>query len=72
MERIEGDNRVFALINTTDYNNDGRWQIATASFNELPGLGVSDDDMEERIDDLNVGGVLNDFDYQGVILIRIA
>ena len=66
-----GDTRMFAVINTTQYNNDGVWCITTASYLELDGLGFDAEEIN-RIDALTVGEVLKDFCFDGVIVIRIA
>ena len=68
---MTGDNRVFCVINTTEYNNDGKWGVIRAYFEDLDGLGFDKVDIE-RIDGINVGGILNDFDFNGVIVIRVA
>lgn len=68
---MTGDTRVFVVINTTEYNEDNRWSVITASIDDLNDLGFDLVEVE-RIDGLNVCGILNDFDFYGVILIRIA
>ena len=68
---MKGDTRVFVVINTTDYDNDTAWSVVTANVYDLAGLGFDNAD-QERIDGLNVGGILTDFDFDGVIVIRIA
>lgn len=68
---MKGDTRVFVVINTTDYNEDHRWSVVNAEIDDLAGLGFDEVEIE-RIDGLNVGGILNDFDFNGVIVIRIA
>ena len=68
---MTGDTRVFVVINTTDYNADSRWAVTQSGFDGLEGLGFPAVDRE-RIDGLNVGGILNDFDFNGVIVIRVA
>lgn len=68
---MKGDTRVFAVINTTEYNEDHRWSVVTVSIDDLDGLGFDAVEIE-RIDGLNVGGILNDFDFYGVIVIRVA
>jgi hypothetical protein len=68
---MSGDTRVFAVINTTEYNEDHRWSAVTVSIDDLGDLGFDAVDVE-RIDGLNVGGILNDFDFYGVIVIRVA
>lgn len=71
MKKVFGNTRMFAVINTTEYNDDGVWCITTASSLELEALGF---DAEEttRIDALAIGEVLKDFCFDGVIVIRIA
>lgn len=71
MEQIEGDTRVFCVINTTEYNNDGKWGIITAGYDDLRNLGFNEVDVE-MIDGINVGGMLNQFDFNGVIIVRVA
>ena len=68
---IDGDTRVFLVVNTTDYNADCRWAVTMSSIDDLKDLGF-DAVERERIDGLNVGGILNDFDFYGVIVIRVA
>ena len=66
-----GDARVFLVVNTTEYNDDGKWAVVSCDFSDLHGLVFGDDDID-RIDVLKVGEVLNDFDFKGVLIIRIA
>lgn len=68
---MTGDTRVFVVINTTEYNEDNRWSVNTASIDDLNDLGFDLVEVE-RIDGLNVGGILTDFDFHGVIVIRVA
>lgn len=70
---IEGNAKRFLVINTVEYNNDGCWcvQDASANLSELNGLGFDGADVE-RIWELGVGDMLSDFDFQGVIVIRVA
>lgn len=68
---IKGDTRVFLVINTTEYNNDGKYAAVDAKFSELSGLGF-DADEQDAIDRLPIGEVCKDFDCKGVIVIRIA
>lgn len=72
MKEISGDTRVFVVINTTEYNNDGKWGVTTVAFNELESIGFNFAEDVKRIDDLLVGEMLNEFCYRGVIVIRIA
>ena len=71
MKQIEGDTRVFCVINTTEYNNDGKWGVISAGINDLPDLGFDPVNIEQ-IDGIDVGGILNEFDFNGVIVIRVA
>lgn len=72
MECLTGDARVFAVINTAEYNNDGNWAIQTANgFAELKDLGFTNTDWY-GISELAVGEMLDKFDFKGVIVIRIA
>lgn len=68
---INGDCRVFCVINTTAYNDDGRWCVQTCEYAGLDNIGFSLDDTES-IDGMKVGEVLDEFDYKGVMVIRIA
>lgn len=71
MKTIDGDIGVYTVINTTEYNNDTQWSVTTAGITELANLGFDDDDVA-RIDRMNVGEVLRDFYFHGVIVIRVA
>lgn len=71
MKEINGDARVFVVINTTEYNNDGKWCVQTASFAQLPELGFTTEDLK-TIDGITVGWMVDHFDYKGVLVIRIA
>lgn len=62
---------MYCVINTTEYNDDGCWCVQTSTLDDLGGIGFDEDDRK-RIEQLNVGSMLNDFDYAGVIVIRIA
>ena len=68
---ITGDTRVFLVINTVNYNGDGKWAVQDSSFGNLVNLGFGEEDVE-RIDGLNANGVLTDFDFDGVIVVRVA
>lgn len=71
MKQIKGFSATYAVINTAEYNNDGKWQIVTAEQGELASLGFDAEDVE-RIGELGIGDALRDFVYNGVIVIRIA
>lgn len=71
MKTIDGDTRVYTVINTTEYNDDTQWSVKTAGINELADLGCDTDEVA-RIDRLEVGEITKEFDFQGVIVIRVA
>ena len=71
MQTIGGDTRVYTVINTTEYNDDTQWSVKTVGINELADLGCDTDEVA-RIDRLRVGEMINDFDFHGVIVIRVA
>lgn len=68
---IFGDVKTFIVINTVEYNNDGRWSATSVNQLGLEGLGFDAEDRE-RIGELSVGDSLRDFDFRGVIVIRVA
>lgn len=71
MKAIEGDARMWLVVNTAEYNDDGQWAAQAAKYDELDGLGF---DVEERgrIERMTVSEVLTDWDYNGLIVIRLA
>lgn len=71
MKAIEGDARMWLIINTAEYNNDGLWAAKAAKYDELDGLGF---DVEERgrIEQMSVSEVLMDFVYNGAIVVRVS
>lgn len=71
MQTIGGDTRAFAVINTTEYNADTNWSVSMAQLHELADLGFDTDEVA-RIDRLAVGEITKEFDFQGVIVIRVA
>lgn len=68
---MSGDTRVFAVINTTDYNGDHRWSVNPVGIDDLAGLGFDAEDIKQ-IDGMKVGGRLDGFGYYGLIVIRVA
>ncbi len=76
---IEGDVRRYAVINTTEYNEDGRYGIQVSDYDGLRELGVNyDDDVAIvgsgrfcKVMDMNVGDVATT-DYKGAYLMRLA
>lgn len=76
---IEGDVRRYAVINTTEYNNDGRYAIQVSDYDGLRDLGIQYDDEISivsdghfcKVVDMNVGDVATT-DYVGAYLMRLA
>ena len=77
---IEGTcEKMFCLINTTEYNNDGKYCVQVVSQNELPNVGfieglntiISIEGKEYRVEQMDVNDVANT-DFSGCLLIRIA
>lgn len=76
---IEGDVRRYAVINTTEYNEDGRYGIQVSDYDGLRELGVNYDDEIAivgsgnfcRVVDMKVGDVATT-DYVGAYLMRLA
>ena len=64
-----GDARHFALINTTEYNEDGKFAITLAGIRDLPELGVDGEDIVP-IDHLEVSESYTI--EKGAIIIRVA
>ena len=51
---VEEGEKKFALINTTDYNMDGNYQIAVFGIADAEKLGF-DEEETKRIDSLGIG-----------------
>ena len=76
---IFGDIRKFAVINTTEYNNDGNYAVQVVGYDELEGLGIIEKEVLSRVsdnedvyvNDLNVGDIATT-DYKGAYVMRIA
>ena len=63
--------RMYAIINTTNYNQDGCWSVIVTNHDELPKNGFNDSDMAE-IQTMQVGEQKT-FDYgYDAQLVRIA
>ena len=78
-QNIFGDIRRFAVINTTEYNEDGNYAIQVVDFDGLEGLGVNDKEMVTRVSDKNemfvselAVGDIAETDYKGAYVMRIA
>jgi hypothetical protein len=76
---IFGDIRRFAVINTTEYNNDGNYAVQVVGYDELEELGIIEKEVLSRVsdnkdvyvNDLNVGDIATT-DYKGAYVMRIA
>ena len=70
MKNINGNIKMFCLINTTKYNNDGRYNVNVCNFDELFLLGFDESDRE-KLENMEVDDLIYT-DYVGCYLIRIA
>lgn len=78
-QNIFGDIRRFAVIHTTEYNEDGNYAIQVVDFDALEGLGVNDKETVTRASDKNemfvsqlaVGDIV-EIDFKGAYVMRIA
>lgn len=68
---IFGDIRTYLVVNTTEYNNDGKWAVQSAHLDELNALGFEVEDVL-KISLMSIGEVLSDWDYDGCMVIRVA
>lgn len=77
---IFGDVRVFATINTTEYNGDGRYAVQVTSYEEIESMGWRKDekyiDHANRsrtlaIEEMSVGEILL-AEEKGAYLMRLA
>ena len=76
---IFGDIRKFAVINTTEYNEDGNYAVQVVGYDELEGLGINDKETITRVSDktemfvseLNVGDIAYT-DFKGAYVMRLA
>ena len=69
MKTMNFNSKMFVLINTTNYNSDSNCSVNVATLNELPHLGLDQDDIE-KANLLNVDGQFK-LDI-GCYLMRIA
>ncbi len=71
MKVIEGSvEKVFAVINTTNYNDDGKYAVTIAKMSELPEVGFNADEIN-KLDDIVVDALITT-DYVGCYVMRIA
>ena len=71
MKVIEGSvEKVFAVINTTNYNDDGKYAVTIAKMSELPEVGFNADEIN-KLDNFEVDSLIIT-DYVGCYVMRIA
>ena len=71
MKTIEGSvEKVFAVINTTNYNDDGKYAVTIAKMPELPEVGFNADEIN-KLDNVEVDTLMIT-DYVGCYVMRIA
>ena len=71
MKTIGGSvEKVFAVINTTNYNDDGKYAVTIAKMSELPDLGFDAEEIN-KLDNVEVDTLMTT-DYVGCYVIRIA
>lgn len=71
MKVIEGSvEKVFAVINTTNYNDDGKYAVTIAKMSELPEVGFNADEIN-KLDNVDVDTLMTT-DYVGAYVMRIA
>ena len=71
MKVIEGSvEKVFAVINTTNYNDDGKYAVTIAKMSELPEVGFNADEID-KLDNFEVDSLITT-DYVGAFVMRIA
>ena len=71
MKTIEGSvEKVFAVINTTKYNDDGKYAVTIAKMSELPEVGFNADEID-KLDNFEVDSLITT-DEVGCYVMRIA
>jgi hypothetical protein len=71
MKVIEGSvEKVFAVINTTNYNDDGKYAVTIAKMSELPEVGFNADEIN-KLDNVDVDTLMTT-DFVGAYVMRIA
>ena len=71
MKTIEGSvEKVFAVINTTNYNDDGKYAVTIAKMSELPDLGFDAEEIN-KLDNVEVDTLMTT-NYVGCYVMRIA
>ena len=71
MKTIGGSvEKVFAVINTTNYNDDGKYAVTIAKMSELPEVGFNADEIN-KLDNFEVDSLITT-DEVGCYVMRIA
>ena len=71
MKTIGGSvEKVFAVINTTNYNDDGKYAVTIAKMSELPDVGFNADEID-KLDNFEVDSLITT-DEVGCYVMRIA
>lgn len=71
MKTIEGSvEKVFAVINTTNYNDDGKYAVTIAKMSELPDLGFEPNEIN-KLGNVEVDTLMTT-DYVGAFVMRLA
>ena len=71
MKTIGGSvEKVFAVINTTNYNDDGKYAVTIAKMSELPEVGFNADEID-KLDDVEIDSLMTT-DEVGCYVMRIA
>ena len=82
INKIDGDIRRFILINTTEYNEDGKYGVIDCSYNELADYGYDPTNEDElmrvntnkfvKADDMVIGDIAESTNFNGAYLMRVA
>lgn len=71
MKVIEGNvEKVFAVINTTNYNDDGKYAVTIAKMPELSEVGFDANEIN-KLDNVDVDTLMTT-DYVGAFVMRLA
>ena len=71
MKQVAGNVKMFVLINTTNYNNDGKYCVSIGNLNEMKELGFTTEEEIRTLDRLEVDELATT-DFVGCYVIRIA
>ena len=71
MKEIAGNIKMFVLINTTKYNEDGKYSVIVGNLNEMKELGFDTEEEINALDMLEVDSMITT-DFVGCYVMRIA